>query len=178
LYRDHVTVEVDGFGLIEGQVAWGGNWFFLCSQTPYELLASNIPKLTICAEATMAALAMAGITGKDGAKIDHIEFFGPPHAKDSNSRNFVLCPGGAYDRSPCGTGTSAKLACLAAAGKLPAGESWIQESIIGSRFEARYRPGAHGIIPSITGRAYVTAEAILLRDPRDFLSSLTTSPVQ
>ena len=175
-YLEDVSVDVDGYGKMSGDVAWGGNWFFLCKQLPFDLSVANIPKLTGSAEALKAALVKTGITGKDGAEIDHIEFFGSPQAADAHSRNFVLCPGGAYDRSPCGTGTSAKLACLAAAGKLGPGETWIQESIIGSRFEARYRLGQQGgVIPSITGRAYVTAEATLLRDPRDFLAAQLSS---
>ena len=170
-YLHGITVEVDGFGPMTGEVAWGGNWFFLCKQLPFELSVGNIFKLTQCAEVIKAALRKSGITGKDGAEIDHIEFFGPAQSADANSRNFVLCPGGAYDRSPCGTGTSAKLACLAAAGKLLPGQTWIQESIISSRFEARYRMGQNGgVVPSITGRAYVTAEATLLHDRRDFLA--------
>jgi 4-hydroxyproline epimerase len=108
------------------------------------------------------------MTGEGGAEIDHIEFFGASRSPTAHSRNFVLCPGGAYDRSPCGTGTSAKLACLAADGKLAAGEPWIQESIIGSRFEASYRPGdTGGIVPSITGRAYVCGETRLRRHAND-----------
>jgi 4-hydroxyproline epimerase len=171
-YIEEVTVNVDGYGPMTGEVAWGGNWFFLCKDLPHELTMANLSKLTAAAEAVKQALIKAGITGKNGAEIDHIEFFGPPRAADSNSQNFVLCPGGAYDRSPCGTGTSAKLACLAAANKLKPGETWVQESIIGSRFEARYRLGQNGgVIPRITGRAYVTAEATLLRDPRDFLGA-------
>ena len=131
---------------------------------------SNIGKLTAYAEAIKATLKSKGLTGKYGAEIDHIEIFGPPVAAEAKSRNFVLCPGGAYDRSPCGTGTSAKLACLATSGDLKPREVWIQESITGSRFLASYQLGlSGGIIPSITGSAFVTAEATLLRDPKDFL---------
>ncbi len=163
----NVELDVPGLGRITGDVAWGGNWFFLCHSSPCELTVANIGELTRQAEAVKATLVQRGITGEGGAEIDHIEFFGPPHATDANSRNFVLCPGGAYDRSPCGTGTSAKLACLAAAGKLQPGEVWVQESVIGSRFEASYRATAKGVIPSITGRAYITAHATLLADPAD-----------
>jgi 4-hydroxyproline epimerase len=107
------------------------------------------------------------VTGRGGAEIDHIELFGPSPT-GANSRNFVLCPGGAYDRSPCGTGTSAKLACLAAHGVLEPGAAWVQESVIGTRFIARYGLGENGAIhPRITGRAWVTAEATLVRDPSD-----------
>jgi 4-hydroxyproline epimerase len=163
-----VAVEADGLGRVTGDIAWGGNWFFLVSNAPHALTRADIPALTRAAEAVSAALERAGIRGSDGGKIDHIEFFGPPIAKDAHSRNFVLCPGGAYDRSPCGTGTSAKLACLAADGKLAPGEIWVQESVVGSRFQARYRQGADGkIVPRIRGRAYIVADTTLLRDPND-----------
>jgi 4-hydroxyproline epimerase len=124
--------------------------------------------LSAAAIAISQALAAAEITGEGGAKIDHVEFFGPPADPSANSRNFVLCPGGAYDRSPCGTGTSAKLACLAADAKLAPGETWVQESIVGSRFIAQYRHGSQGrVIPRIRGRAFVVAQATLLRDLMD-----------
>ncbi len=165
--RRDVELEVPGLGRITGDIAWGGNWFFLCHSTPCALEVKNIGELTRQAEAVKASLVQHGITGQNGAEIDHIEFFGPAQAADAHSRNFVLCPGGAYDRSPCGTGTSAKLACLAAAGKLQPGETWVQESVIGSRFEASYQRSANGVIPSITGRAYVTAESRLIADPAD-----------
>ena len=167
-YRKDVAVAVDGLGTVIGDIAWGGNWFFLVGSSPLPLAMGQIQELTRAADAIARALDAAGITGADGGKIDHVEFFGPPRDPSADSRNFVLCPGGAYDRSPCGTGTSAKLACLAADGKLGAGETWIQESIVGSRFAAQYRPGPDGrIVPRIRGRAYVVAEATLLRDPAD-----------
>lgn len=167
-HRAAVSVEVSGLGRVVGDVAWGGNWFFCVHETPVALALANVPELTRQAEAVMAALRAQGITGRDGAPIDHIEFYGPPSRPGIDSRNFVLCPGGAYDRSPCGTGTSAKVACLAAAGKLAPGQPWVQESIVGSTFTARYRLAADGaVIPSITGRAFVTGEATLLRHPDD-----------
>jgi len=167
-YRAAVSVEVAGMGTVTGDVAWGGNWFFLSSNAPCALTLANISELTRCAETTRMALARATITGANGAEIDHVEFFGPPAASSAHSRNFVLCPGGAYDRSPCGTGTSAKLACLAASGDLAPGEDWIQESIVGSNFTGRYRHDDTGaVIPSITGRAYVVSEAQLLRHDAD-----------
>jgi 4-hydroxyproline epimerase len=172
VHQRDVALDVPGMGPVTGDIAWGGNWFFLCHSSPCELSVEHIGELTRHAQALKAVLVERGITGRDGAEIDHIEFFGPAHAKDANSRNFVLCPGGAYDRSPCGTGTSAKLACLAAAGKLQPGQMWVQESVIGSRFEASYRATAEGVIPSITGRAYVTAHATLIADPADPLLPL------
>jgi 4-hydroxyproline epimerase len=169
-YRLHagVTVDVPGSGRLSGDIAWGGNWFFCVHEVPLALTVANIGELTRTAAAIKDALIRQGITAPSGAPIDHIEFHGPPTLPGAHSRNFVLCPGGAYDRSPCGTGTSAKLACLAADNKLAPGEAWVQESIIGSVFTARYRRDATGaIIPSITGRAFVTGEATLHRDPDD-----------
>jgi 4-hydroxyproline epimerase len=166
-HREGVSLDVEGLGRVEGDIAWGGNWFFLANRTPYPLVMSEIPSLTRAAEAVSRTLGALGIFGADGAPIDHIEFFGPPLTPEGHSRNFVLCPGGAYDRSPCGTGTSAKIACLAASGKLRPGAAWVQEGIVGGRFIARYRNEEGAVIPSITGRAFVVADAVLMRDPDD-----------
>lgn len=163
----NVTVAVDGVGAVTGDVAWGGNWFFLVREHRESLELANAARLTAVTEAIRAALRVQGVTGADGAEIDHVELFGPPHDPRNHSRNFVLCPGGAYDRSPCGTGTSAKLACLAADGKLRPGEPWRQESIVGSVFTGSYRVDGERIIPTISGQAYVTAEATLLLDDND-----------
>lgn len=167
-HRHEVTVPVPGLGEVCGDIAWGGNWFFLVSRAPCEISLANEPELTRAASAIRNALEDGGITGAENAPIDHIEFFGPPVAPDAHSRNFVLCPGSAYDRSPCGTGTSAKLACLAESGTLAPGDPWVQESIIGSRFSARYRRNENGeVIPSFTGRAYISAETRLVHQPDD-----------
>ncbi|HKI57654.1 MAG TPA: 4-hydroxyproline epimerase [Trueperaceae bacterium] len=169
-YRRAVTVQVPGHGPVSGDVAWGGNWFFLTEDHGQVVEPGRLDALTDYAWAVRRALQAAGVTGADGAEIDHIELFAhagrTPDAADS--RSFVLCPGGAYDRSPCGTGTSAKLACLQADGKLAPGEGWRQESVIGSRFEARYELDGDGhAVPTITGAAFVTAEATLILDERD-----------
>ena len=162
------TVEIEGLGRVTGDVAWGGNWFFLCPEAPQPLAMENIPALTDAAARVRLALAQAGIAGDDGAEIDHIEFFGPPVSTEADSRNFTLCPGGAYDRSPCGTGTSAKLACLAADATLAPGEAWVQESIIGSTYRAHYRPGANGgVIPTVIGESFVVGETLLRFEPDD-----------
>ncbi|MEP3048135.1 MAG: proline racemase family protein [Roseibium sp.] len=164
----NVTVDVAGHGPVTGDIAWGGNWFFLVKDSPLSLTADNIPALTDFTLRIRTALETASVTGAEGAWIDHIELFGPPTGKGANSRNFVLCPGGAYDRSPCGTGSSAKLACLAADGVLAPGEEWVQESIIGSTYRISYQPGeSGGVIPTITGQAFVTAETSLIFDPFD-----------
>jgi len=163
LYHDNIKVNVEGLGAVQGKIAWGGNWFFLVNEAPVPLKLENVRALDSSAGNIMKALREQGITGEDGAEIDHVEFFGPPESPDAHSRNFVYCPGGAYDRSPCGTGTSAKLACLAAEGKLSPGEEWIQESIIGSRFVGSYRQGeSNRIIPAIRGRAFVCSEGTLI----------------
>lgn len=167
-WRRDVAVEVDGLGTVRGDVAWGGNWFFLVEQAPAPLDLEHEAALTDAARRIKATLLSQGVRGADGAEVDHIELFGPARADHANSRNFVLCPGDAYDRSPCGTGTSAKLACLAARGTLAPGEPWVQESVIGSHFTARYRPAPNGrIVPSISGQAFVCAEATLIRDAAD-----------
>jgi 4-hydroxyproline epimerase len=163
-----VSVEVAGLGRLSGDVAWGGNWFFLTETAPCDLTRANVGELTRAATAIREALVAQDVTGKDGAPIEHIEMFAPPKSADANSRNFVLCPGGAYDRSPCGTGTSAKLACLHADGKLKPGDVWIQESLIGSRFRATFELGPNGgVLPRIGGRAFICAEAKLVEDPAD-----------
>ncbi len=160
-----VAVDVPGVGPIVGDVAWGGNWFFLVADHGQELTLANVERLTEFTWAVRHALVRQGITGANGAEIDHVELFGPSAKADS--KNFVLCPGGAYDRSPCGTGTSAKLACLVADGKLKPGQVWRQESIVGSVFEGSVEIVEDQIIPSITGSAYVTAAAQLILDERD-----------
>jgi 4-hydroxyproline epimerase len=161
------TVAVDGHGPLAGDVAWGGNWFFLTDGHGLRLDLANVERLTDFAWRVRRALERQGVTGAGGGEIDHIELTGPPADPRNSGRNFVLCPGGAYDRSPCGTGTSAKLACLVSDGKLVPGEVWRQESVIGSVFEGTVRVEGDRVIPRIAGTAYVTAEATLILDPRD-----------
>src|SRR5713226_7855710 len=162
-----VSVNADGYGKVTGDVAWGGNWFFLVNDHGQRVEFDNVEKLTDCAWRIRQALERDGITGDDGKEIDHIELFAAPKSNGADSKNFVLCPGKAYDRSPCGTGTSAKLACLAADGKLKPNETWRQESILGSVFEGSYRLAGDRILPCIKGSAFVTSEATLILDPRD-----------
>jgi 4-hydroxyproline epimerase len=164
-----VAVAVPGYGNVTGEVAWGGNWFYLVPSPGIAIDTANIDRLTDFATRARQALAEHGVRGANGAEIDHVEVYTPLDAV-KGSRNFVLCPGDAYDRSPCGTGTSAKLACLSAAGELKPGEPWRQESVIGTVFEASYtsdesEPGR--IRPHITGSAYVTAESTLIFDEAD-----------
>jgi proline racemase len=159
-----VSVEVPGIGRVSGDIAWGGNLFFLVEQHGQELQKENVEQLTDVSWRIRQAVNSQGFPD-----VDHVELFGAA-AAGANARNFVLCPGKAYDRSPCGTGTSAKLACLAADGKLAEGEPWVQESIVGSRFEASYRwldRAAGKVSPRISGTAHVTAEATLVLDERD-----------
>ena len=160
-----IGVDVPGLGRVTGDLAWGGNWFFLVQHHPWVLERKNVEELTAVTWAIRQALNAQGFP-----EVDHVELFGPPQSPGGSSRNFVLCPGKAYDRSPCGTGTSAKLACLAADGKLSEGELWVQESILGSVFTGRYRwlDRDRGIIqPTVTGTALVTGESTLLIDEAD-----------
>lgn len=166
-YAKAVAVKVPDLGTVHGDVAWGGNWFFLVNDHGQELRLDRVETLTDVAWRIRQALNEQGVTGANHEEIDHIELFGPPRAVDADSRSFVLCPGRAYDRSPCGTGTSAKLACLATDGKLKEGQIWRQESIIGSVFEASYQRAGDRILPRIAGKAYVNAEATLILDPLD-----------
>lgn len=163
----HVTVDVQGYGKVTGDVAWGGNWFFLVEDHDFELTLKNLDPLTDFTWRIRQALAREGIAGPQGEEIDHIELFGRPDREDADSKNFVLCPGKSYDRSPCGTGTSAKMACLYADGRLKEGQVWRQESIIGSLFEGTVHVVNGTIYPSIRGSAFITAEANLILDERD-----------
>jgi 4-hydroxyproline epimerase len=157
-----LRVEVPGIGAVTGDVAWGGNWFYLIEAHGLELTPANVGVLT-----DYCARVRAAVNAQGHPEVDHVELFGPARLAGANARNFVLCPGSAYDRSPCGTGTSAKLACLAADGKLAEGEEWVQESIIGSAFRASYRRSGAAVIPTIRGSAFVNADATLLLDERD-----------
>lgn len=157
------TVDVPGLGPVTGDVAWGGNWFYLVEKNNIELRLDRVDQLTDFCWRVKEAVNAGGFP-----EVDHVELYGPPTVPGANSRNFVLCPGKAYDRSPCGTGTSAKLACLAADGKLGEGETWVQESIIGSTFEGCYRrDSGNRILPVITGRAFINAEAALILNSQD-----------
>lgn len=168
-YRSRVSVAVDvpGYGTVKGDIAWGGNWFYLVEQSVVPLTLQHVAELTDFAWQIRQALEKNGIAGDNGAEIDHIEFFGPPSNAHADSRNFVLCPGKAYDRSPCGTGTSAKLACLYADGKLAPGQVWRQEGILDTVFEGSIEVREQQVFPSITGRAYVTSQSTLIFDAED-----------
>jgi 4-hydroxyproline epimerase len=163
----NVKVQVAELGEVVGDIAWGGNWFFLVHNLRESIELANVARLGAVTKRIRAALNANGITGAKGAEIDHIELFGPPRDPQNHSRNFVDCPGGAYDRSPCGTGTSANIACLAADHKLRPADLWRQESILGSVFTGSYRLDGDRILPRISGEAYITAEATLLIDEAD-----------
>ena len=159
------TADVPGIGKVTGDIAWGGNWFFLTGKNGYALSLANVEQLTDVSWRIRQAVNSQGFP-----EVDHVELFGPPTVQGAHARNFVQCPGKAYDRSPCGTGTSAKLACLAADGKLEEGQAWVQESIIGSTFTGRFRwldRDGGKVAPTISGTAFVNSEATLLLDDRD-----------
>lgn len=176
--QSKVPVLVDGFGTVTGDVAWGGNWFFLTYDCPFDLSLANLERLTDYSWKIRQALAANGVTGERGETIDHIELYGPPTVTGADSKNFVLCPGKSYDRSPCGTGTSAKLACLYASGKLTEGQVWRQESLIGSLFEGSITVRDGLVFPHIRGSAFLTGEAHLILDEKDpFQWGIRTSEV-
>ncbi len=167
LHAAGVNLDVPGLGRVTGDVAWGGNWFFLAEVPGLELDFARRHELTLAATAIKTALKTQGITGAGGAEIDHVELFGPPSRPDAQSRNFVLCPGGECDRSPCGTGTSAKMACLHAKGQLALGQVWNQESLTGSLFRGWLEVQGDQIIPYVQGRAFITGRSTLFFDPED-----------
>jgi 4-hydroxyproline epimerase len=174
-----VPVEVPGWGTVRGDIAWGGNWFFLIEGHGPAVDFRNLEALTCFTWSVRQELGKQGITGDNGMEIDHIEVFGPPADPAlADSRNFVLCPGKAYDRSPCGTGTSAKLACLHAAGKLKSAEIWRQASILDTLFQGTIQELPDGkIIPRISGRAWVNGESIYHFDPTDPFRHGIPSPI-
>jgi 4-hydroxyproline epimerase len=160
----HVPVTVDG-KTVHGDVAWGGNWFFLIHDHGLEVSMQNLEALTEFSWRIREQFTADGITGANGAEVDHVELFAS--TPEADSKSFVLCPGKAYDRSPCGTGTSAKLACLYDDGKLQVGQTWKQQSVVGSIFEGSIQIQDNRIIPTITGEAWVMSEGTILVDERD-----------
>jgi 4-hydroxyproline epimerase len=174
--QSNVKIEVPGYGQVVGDIAWGGNWFYCVSDHCEELTLSNVDRLTQITRLIRDELGKRGITGDGGHPVDHIELYGPPTSAAADSKNFVLCPSGTYDRSPCGTGTSAKMACLAAEGKLRPGQMWRQESIVGSIFEGSVVKVGDRYLPTIRGTAYVSGESTLILDPSDpFVSGIPKS---
>ena len=177
-FRKNVKVEVENYGAVSGDIAWAGNWFFLVGDHKERIADDNIARLTEVSLSIRQALEAQNITGRDGGEIDHIELFGTPSTEGAHSKSFVLCPGAAYDRSPCGTGTSAKIACLAADGKLKAGEIWVQESVIGSTFEASYQNNVYPnvVIPTVAGTAWVMGQGVLIvQDGDPFANGIRVS---
>jgi 4-hydroxyproline epimerase len=177
--RRHVALTVPGHGTVHGDVAWGGNWFFICHDHGMTIDMGHLPELMALSTRIRGAIDASGVCGDDGAPIDHVELSvdaraagGHAVGQGADSRNFVLCPGAEYDRSPCGTGTSARVACLADEGRLAPGDRWIQESVLGTRFTATYELVGASIVPTITGSAHVTFDGWLVIDPADPLARL------
>ena len=166
-YRQGVRLEVPGVGALVGDIGYGGNWFYMTRIPDLALDVANLDDLVAASKRILEALRQEGIRGSDGAVIDHVEFSEEDEGKGVDARNFVLCPGGAYDRSPCGTGTSAKLASLRAKGVLAPGQVWRQKSVTGGIFDAWFEESNEGLTPFIMGRAWVTADSKLLFDPAD-----------
>lgn len=184
-----VAVEVPGHGVVHGAIAWGGNWFFICHDHGQAIAADRVQELTAFCVRVRAACDAAGLRGDDGSPIDHVELSIDAHdaaghpshplgdsgqhvGPGADARTFVLCPGAEWDRSPCGTGTSARVACLVADGRLAPGATWVQESVLGTRFEATYDMVGGEIVPTITGSAHVTFDGWIVIDPADPLVRL------
>jgi len=167
VHKEDVKITVPGVGDVCGDVAYGGNWFFMVASPKPQLAMSNLDTLMIQTKAIRQSLIDEGITGKEGAIVDHIEYFGEPTVAGAHSKNFVLCPGSAYDRSPCGTGTSAKMACLHNKGLLAIGQRWVQESITGSVFQGWLEQKDGVLLPFIRACANVVSKATLYFDPKD-----------
>jgi 4-hydroxyproline epimerase len=178
LHARDVAVDVPGLGTVVGDIAWGGNWFFITHLLTAPLELANAVELTRITQQIQDAIRANGITGANGEDIDHIEISAAPARPDADARNFVLCSGGEYDRSPCGTGTSATMAALHARGALALGAPWRQESITGGLFTGWLTAGAAGtLVPHIRGTAFVTADATLRFDPGDpFRAGFDTVP--
>jgi 4-hydroxyproline epimerase len=166
-HAQDVVVDVPGVGRVTGDVAYGGNWFFITHLPEHPVELGNLEELTRVTRRILAALREQGITGAGEEEIDHVEISAPPERSDADCKNFVLCPGGEYDRSPCGTGTSAKMASLYARGELDLEAPWRQESITGSLFTGWLTREEHGLVPHIRGRAYITGATTLHFDPGD-----------
>lgn len=162
-----VAVATERYGEVRGDVAYGGNWFFLLEEDGRRVDPEDLEALTEFAWDVRRALTARGVTGAGGAEIDHVEVLLPPRRPEADGRSFVLCPGKAFDRSPCGTGLSAEMACLAAAGRLTDGGTWRQESAVGTLFEGSVEIVEGGVLPTVRGRAYVTSEATLLVEADD-----------
>lgn len=175
--QKRVSVDVKGIGNVVGDIAYGGNWFFLVDDSPTPVLPNNIRGLTEAGIAIREAIHAQGITGENNGIIDHIVLYGPALTQKGHTRNFVLCPDNAYDRSPCGTASSARLACLAADKLLLAGHDIHQESTIGSSYTLSYQNTISptspkgSITPAITGQAFITREATLIHNPNDPLKN-------
>jgi 4-hydroxyproline epimerase len=167
LYKKDISLEVPGIGTVTGDISYGGNWFFLANSVKQEIQLSNIDELMATSKLIRTALWEAGHTGTDGAMVDHVEFFSAPDNEKADSKNFVLCPGNAYDRAPCGTGTSAKMATLHARGLLAEGQTWIQEGITGSLYEGRLEMVDGTLTPFIRSKAFVTSRSTLILNQND-----------
>ncbi len=161
--RKSVTVETTQYGPVTGDVAYGGNWFFILDPSPIPVAPENIRALTDMTIAIREACIAQSVGGEGGEPVDHVIFQDSSGTPDVHSRNFVLCPDDNYDRSPCGTGSSARLACLAADGLLAPGAEIVQHSVIGSPYRLSYQPGPNGgVIPTLTGQAHIMADSTLV----------------
>ncbi len=193
LYKENLQAEVPGYGVITYDISFGGSFFVLVDavKAGVEIEMKNIETLT---ELGMALLKKVNAEVEikhpylDITTADLVEFYSPTEREDADMKNCVIFGMAQADRSPCGTGTSAKMAALYARGELPIGQKFVYESITGSLFTGEVIKevdvnGQKGIIPQITGSAYITGMNEWILDQEDpleygFLLGITKEAVE
>ena len=181
LYKKDVTINVPDLGQIKLDVSFGGSFFAILpiKEVNEKIEPKNSEKL---AEVGMKILKAAN----EQIKVQHptmpyintidlVEMYGEPKSKDATMQNVVVFGDGQVDRSPCGTGTSAKMATLYAKHELGLHEKFVYESILNTKFTGQVLEetkvgNQKAVIPEVTGSAYITGFNTLLFDPKDPLS--------
>jgi 4-hydroxyproline epimerase len=178
LYRSGIDVDVEGFGRVVFDVAYGGNFYAIIEpQASYPGLdaisAFDIQRLSpIIRRLINDKYSLVHPDDPTISGLRHILWAGQPHHPEAHARNAVFYGEKAIDRSPCGTGTSARMAQKAARGELKVGDDFVHESIIGSLFHGRVEASAKvgpfdAIVPSVAGQAWITGHNTIFLDERD-----------
>jgi 4-hydroxyproline epimerase len=173
-----VHVDCPELGPLVIDIAYGGNFYAIVEPQPGyggldQLSAGDILRLSPELRRRLnQRIELAHPDDPTIAGVSHVMWTGPARDPKAHGRNAVFYGASAIDRSPCGTGTSARIAQLAARGELGVGDEFVHESIIGSLFEGRVeakaRVGPHeAIVPSVAGWARITGLNTIFVDPRD-----------
>ena len=181
LHRD-VAVELDGLAPFQVDVAWGGNFYAIVEAADVGVdvrdprVAGRIALAERIREHLNARLEVVHPVLEGVRGISHVQFNGPPTTAEAHTRSSVIMPPGGADRSPCGTGTSARTAALVARGRLALGETLVHESITGGLFrstpvEALEVGGIPAVRNRISGRAFITGRSTFIIDPTDPLAA-------